>query len=244
MSSGSSAFSAAAARSGGGPPSASRLATFASAWTPVSVRPAIARRRHDGNTAWRAVRTSPSTVRWPGWAAQPRKSVPSYSSWSRSRTAAALAGGGGFLLLAPTAQQPSPLLLLGRPLRRVVHELQVDHRRRVARARAELHDARVAARPVGEARADLGEQLVHGLLLAQERERAPARREVASPAERDHLLGNRAHLLGLRLGGLDAPVLDQGARQVRVERLAVGAVAPELAAGAAMAHGATRRPSG
>ena len=42
---GSAAFSASAARSGGGPPSTSTVTTFASACTPVSVRPATARPR-------------------------------------------------------------------------------------------------------------------------------------------------------------------------------------------------------
>jgi len=45
--------------------------------------------------------------------------------------------------------------------------------------------------------------------------------KVAAPAERDHLLGDRLDGLRLRDGGLDAPVLDQRTRKVRVQSLAV-----------------------
>ena len=60
-----------------------------------------------------------------------------------------------------------------RRTRNVVDEFDVGHRRRVARARSDLDDARVAARAVGEARGNLGEQLVDDLLLSAGR-RAPA----------------------------------------------------------------------
>src|SRR2546425_8734376 len=60
--------------------------------------------------------------------------------------------------------------------------------------------------------------------------------EVAALAERDHLFREGLDRFGLRLGGLDPAVLDQRAREVRVERLAVGRVAPELLAGPAMPH--------
>ena len=47
--------------------------------------------------------------------------------------------------------------------------------RGVALARAELDDPRVAAGTVGEARRDVGEQLVHDVLRAQRRDRLPPR---------------------------------------------------------------------
>src|SRR6185436_16321190 len=75
-------FKATGARSGGGPAVALMLATWASAWTPASVRPATARPVQPGKTWSSAVRSAPSTVRCPGWTAQPAKSVPSYSSVS------------------------------------------------------------------------------------------------------------------------------------------------------------------
>ena len=93
-SSGSSAFSAPGARSGGGPASTSSETTCPRAWTPVSVRPATPSPDQPGKTLSSAARTSPSTVRSPGCAAQPWKSTPSYSSVSFSRTGAILARSG------------------------------------------------------------------------------------------------------------------------------------------------------
>ena len=76
---GSAALSAAVARSGGGPSAAVKDATCAVACTPVSVRPATARPAQAGKTASSASRRTPSLVRLPGWRAQPRNPVPSYS---------------------------------------------------------------------------------------------------------------------------------------------------------------------
>src|SRR5687768_18039305 len=47
-------------------------------------------------------------------------------------------------------------------------ELEVGHLRRIPGPRADLHDARVAARAVGEARRHVGEQSVGRRLRAQE----------------------------------------------------------------------------
>src|SRR5580765_1533381 len=60
--------------------------------------------------------------------------------------------------------------------------------------------------------------------------------DAAATRERDHLLGDRLDLLGLRRGRLDAAVLDQRRRQVRVQRLAVRGVAAQLASGPAAPH--------
>jgi hypothetical protein len=54
--------------------------------------------------------------------------------------------------------------------------------------------------------------------------------EVAALAQRDHLLREGLDRLRLRLGRLDPTVLDQGAREIRVERLAVSGVPPQLLA--------------
>ena len=112
--------------------------------------------------------------------------------------------------------------------RHVVHELEVDHEGRVSLARPDLHDSRVAAGPLREARCDLGEEDVRDLLGTEERDSLPVGGDVAALAERDHLLDDRADLLGLGLGGLDAPVLDQRRGEVGVERLPVRRVATEL----------------
>src|SRR6188472_1086044 len=126
--------------------------------------------------------------------------------------------------------------LLARRLGEEVDELEVDHLGRVTRTRADADDARVAARPVGEAGPDVAEELVHDVLRAQERKRLPPRVHAAAPSERDHLLGDRLDLLGLRRGGLDAAVLDQRRREVRVQRLAVRGVAAQLASGPVVPH--------
>src|SRR5262249_61625413 len=54
---------------------------------------------------------------------------------------------------------------------RRVDELEVDHLRSIARTRSETDDARVAARPLRIARAELVEELVHHVLRAEERHR-------------------------------------------------------------------------
>src|SRR4030095_11764606 len=108
----------------------------------------------------------------------------------------------------------------------------------------ELDDPRVAAGPLREARSDLGEELVHDVLRAQLGERLAACVQVAPLAERDHLLRERLDGLGLRLGRLDPPVGDQRAREVRVERLPVRGIAPQLLACAGVAPLATRRLAG
>src|SRR4029079_1206698 len=98
------------------------------------------------------------------------------------------------------------------------------------------------ARPVGHPRPDVGEELVHRLLRAQDGERLPARVEIAAPAQRDHLLGERLDGFRLRLGRPDPAVLDQRARQVGVQRLAVCRVAAELLPCASVAHRSYSKP--
>ncbi len=68
--------------------STSACATWPRAWTPASVRPATVRRTGSGarSSVVRAVESSDSTARRPGWAAQPEKSVPSYARSRRIRT--------------------------------------------------------------------------------------------------------------------------------------------------------------
>ena len=117
-----------------------------------------------------------------------------------------------------------------------VHQLEVHHLRGVSVPRAQLHDPRVAARPLGEPGCDLGEQLMDDILGAKLGDRLAPRRQVAALAERDHLLGERLDRLRLRFRRLDPTVLDQRAREVRVERLAVRRVAAELLACAVVPH--------
>src|SRR5262249_12455188 len=67
-------------------------------------------------------------------------------------------------------------------------------------------------------------------------DRLAPRRQVAAFAERDHLLGERLDRLCLRCRRLDPAVLDQRARKVRVERLAMRRVAAELLTCAVVPH--------
>src|SRR4249919_135144 len=128
-------------------------------------------------------------------------------------------------------------------LRLVVDELQVRHRRGVPGARAQLHDAGVAARPLGEPRADLMEQVVDGVLRAQERDRVALGGHIGRVLARegDQLLGDGPKLLRLGLGRLDPAMGEEGAAHVRVERLSVGRIPAQLAALALVPHSAPRR---
>jgi hypothetical protein len=77
---------------------------------------------------------------------------------------------------------------------------------------------------------------VHDVVRAKLGEREPAGVQVASLPERDQLLRVRLDRLGLGLGRLDPAVLDQRAREVRVQRLAMGGVPAELLACASVPH--------
>src|SRR5687768_10822370 len=88
--------------------------------------------------------------------------------------------------------------------RYVVDELEVGRLGAVTRPRPDLHDPGIAAVAIGEPRRHLRKEEMDDLLRAQEGESLPARRQVAAPPERDHLLRDRADGLGLRFGGLDA----------------------------------------
>src|SRR5438093_10944062 len=120
----------------------------------------------------------------------------------------------------------------------VVDKLDVHHRSRVARPGADLDDPRITAGTLGEARSDLVEQPVHGVLAAQERHRISLRGDVGGilAGERDQLLRDRPQLLGLGLGGADTAVLEQRARHVREQGLTVRRVPAELPSATAMPH--------
>src|SRR5712692_2121296 len=160
--------------------------------------------------------------------------------------------GGGLLLLLPLAAgaglAPRRLLLLLRlllfVLRRLgaVHELQEDQRRVVARAVPRLDDPRVAAVPVAEARRDGAEELAHDAGVGDHREDLAPRVEGVALGERDHVLGEPADGLGLRLGRLDPLVTEQRHEEVAEERPAVRGDAAELEPGDPVPHRATPVP--
>src|SRR5881398_1424109 len=74
------------------------------------------------------------------------------------------------------------------------------------------------------------------ILGAKLGDRLAPRRQVAALAERDHLLGEWLDRFRLRLRRPDPAVLDQRAREVRVERPAVRRVTAELLACAVVPH--------
>src|SRR5581483_5788143 len=102
--------------------------------------------------------------------------------------------GASGIRVAPGGRVPGPLL---------GHQLQRNDGRAVTEARAEADDARVAPSPALEARTQLVEHLAHDVLVVDVGQGLTARRERALLAERDHLLGQAAHLLGLGLRRLD-----------------------------------------
>src|SRR5205807_10648022 len=105
-------------------------------------------------------------------------------------------------------------------------ELEQDHLGRVRAARAELEDARVAARPRPVPGRDLLEELVDRVLVLPERRQGLAARvQVTALGERDELLDLGLDGLGLGLAGLDALVLDDLLAEVREQRLAMRRVA-------------------
>src|SRR3954451_20318004 len=119
----------------------------------------------------------------------------------------------------------------------LLDELEEHHLGRVRATRPELEDAGVAARPLAVTRRDLLEQLVDGeLVLPEGRQRLAPRVQVAALGQRDQLLDLGLDGLGLRLAGLDPLVLDQLAREVAQERLAMGGITAELVSLLAVAH--------
>src|SRR5438067_6900037 len=135
---------------------------------------------------------------------------------------------GLFLLLAL-------LVAVGRRLG-TIDQLQQHHRRGVAVPHAGLDEARVAALAVGEARGDRVEDPAHHLAVGHQRQHLAARVEVLALGERDDVVGQAAHGLGLGLGGLDALVAEQPDQQVAEERPPVLREPPELVAVDAMPH--------
>src|SRR6187401_2772538 len=141
----------------------------------------------------------------------------------------------------PTAATARPVASaftnpLWRVLRRVVDELEVRHLGGVPLARADLDDARVATRPIGEPGTHVREELVDDVLRAEVGEGLTARVQVSPPPQRDHLLRDRADGLGFRHGGPDPAVLDQRTGEIRVQRPAVRGVAAELLSRTLVAH--------
>src|SRR5205823_3478140 len=75
---------------------------------------------------------------------------------------------------------------------------------------------------------EIGEELLHDLLLRKPADGLAARDERAVLPEDDHAVHERADLLGLRLGGLHAFVAEDRQCQIAEHRLAMPGLPPEL----------------
>src|SRR5262249_8171895 len=133
---------------------------------------------------------------------------------------------------------PALALLLGLAAGAVAALGELDQREGsgVAAARTELGDARIAAGPAAEARADVVEQLADDGAAADEGQRLAGGVQGVALAERDHALGPAAQLLGLGVGGLQVLVLQQRRDQIAEERAPVRAGSIELTAAFEVSH--------
>src|SRR5262245_29692924 len=174
------------------------------------------------------------------------------STWSRSATTEEVHLGGGFRRsscgggrgmppeLADTQSagliRPALVRAGGIP-RPPLHQLEIDHLRRVGLPRPELDDPGVAAGPLGVTRRDFLEQLVDDeLVVVEGGQRLAPGVQVAPLGESDQLLDLGLDRLCLRLAGFDPLVLDQLLGEVREERAPMCGVAAELVSLLAMPH--------
>src|ERR1700730_6167894 len=133
-----------------------------------------------------------------------------------------------------------PLLLRGL---RTVHQLEDHHLGAIARTQARLHDAAVAAVALAEPGRDGVEELLHHHRVRHHRQHLPARMQILSLGQGDHVVGEAPHRLRLGLGGHDPLVPEERDQQVPEERPAVRGDASELEARLAVPHFALPRPS-
>src|SRR5690348_6404575 len=84
---------------------------------------------------------------------------------------------------------------------------------------AQLHDAGIATGARREALADLGEQFGRDGFVLETALDEPARVQITAARERNEPLRERAQLLRLRLGGLNAAVPEEAGRHVVQRRL-------------------------
>ena len=210
----------------GGRPSTSTEATFPSACTPVSVRPATASSDQAGKpaaSAWRISLDCPA----PGLRRQAAKAGAVVLECELEAR------------LRPWEPRPAPRARAPgrhRSGRHVVHELEVGHLGRVAGTRADLDDPRVAARPIVNRGATSAKRMC---TTSFERRYASAcRRAARSPRRPSVIIFSAIGLTAFAFATvvLIRAVLDQRSGQVRVERLAVRRVAAELLSGAMVAH--------
>ena len=111
------------------------------------------------------------------------------------------------------------------------------------RRTSRLDDPRVAAVAIGEAGGDRVEQPPDHLGVGHHAQHLAAGVEVLALGQRDHVLGQPAHRLGLGLGGHDALVAEQATSRLRNIAQRCWVSRPELEAVLAMPHRDVRAPS-
>src|SRR5579864_817049 len=125
---------------------------------------------------------------------------------------------------------------------RLLDQLDDRHRSRVAVARWQFDDSRVASRAFLVSLEVRREELVRYLAVVDVQRDLAARIEVVGLGVGDDPLDPSTQLLGLRLGGRDPAVAQQGGHLVARHRLAMRRAAPELPTGDAMPHEWLRLP--
>src|SRR5581483_1159016 len=209
-SSGRRAFNAATSRSAPMRPRSWKLTTCPSACAPASVRPAAETTWSSPVSSRSARFSSASTVRPLACCCQPAKPLPSYASTT----------------LIFTCQRAADL----------IDELDQHHGGRVALARPLADDPRVAARPLGQPRHEVGEKPLHDLRLGHLAADAAARRDVLALRLGDEPLDPPPQLLGLCLSRGDAAALEQRRAEVAHQRLPLIRRAVEVAAALLVTH--------
>jgi len=116
------------------------------------------------------------------------------------------------------------------------HELDEHHRRAVAHPARQARRAGEAGRTIGVALGEIGEELLHDLLLRKPADGLAARDQRAVLPENDHAVDERADLFGLRLGGLHALVAKHRKGQVAEHPAPCPCASPELALVYLMRH--------
>src|SRR5258707_5761519 len=115
-------------------------------------------------------------------------------------------------------------------------QLDISHRRRITDAHTALEDTQVATLALAVTRTELEEQLAHGDLVTQTREREAAIGDAIDLGQRDQRLGDAAQFLGLGQRGADELMLEQRRGHVLEHRFAMAAGAIELTSGFLVAH--------
>ena len=111
---------------------------------------------------------------------------------------------------------------------KLTDQLDERHLCRITFSIAEFEHTRVATRSVAVALGEIVEDLRGDMAIANDGERLTSGVQPAALAERNHLLGETAHFLGLGVGGLDALMVEQRCHHVSEHSFSMRTCALEL----------------